>query len=73
MLTIEQLVFLAFAIADVLLFSAAFIRVLNVWLMPEFYVMWILSSQLLWITAFALFVWQYLPMLLKPRIDGRRG
>lgn len=53
------------------LFSAAFIRVLNVWLVPEFYGEWILSSQLLWITAFALFVWHYAPMLVKPRVDGR--
>ncbi|MBU0656109.1 MAG: NnrS family protein, partial [Gammaproteobacteria bacterium] len=56
-----------------LLFSAAFIRVLNVWLVPEFYGEWILSAQLLWITAFALFVWHYAPMLVKPRIDGRYG
>jgi uncharacterized protein involved in response to NO len=56
-----------------LLFSGAFIRVLNTWLVPEFYAMWILSAQLLWITAFALFVWQYAPMLVKPRIDGRYG
>lgn len=55
------------------LFSAAFIRVLNVWLVPEFYGEWILSAQLLWITAFALFVWHYAPMLIKPRIDGRYG
>lgn len=56
-----------------LLFSSAFIRVFNVWLVPEFYAMWILSSQLLWITAFALFVWHYLPMLMKARIDQRYG
>lgn len=55
------------------LFGAAFIRVLNVWLVPEFYGEWILATQLLWITAFSLFLWQYLPMLIKPRIDGRYG
>ncbi|MEB4593326.1 NnrS family protein, partial [Candidatus Thiothrix sp. Deng01] len=55
------------------LFSAAFIRVLNVWLVPEFYGEWILSAQLLWITAFGLFVWSYAPMLVKPRVDGRYG
>lgn len=56
-----------------LLFSAAFIRVLNIWLVPEFYGEWILTAQLLWITAFSLFLWQYLPMLIKPRVDGRYG
>lgn len=56
-----------------LLFAGAFIRVLNTWLVPEFYAMWILSAQILWIAAFALFVWQYAPMLIKPRIDGRYG
>ncbi|MDQ5767456.1 NnrS family protein [Thiothrix subterranea] len=56
-----------------LLFAGAFVRVVNAALVPEFYAMWILSAQLLWITAFALFVWQYAPMLLKPRIDGRYG
>jgi uncharacterized protein involved in response to NO len=55
------------------LFCATFIRVLNTWLVPEFYGEWILSSQLLWITAFVLFVWHYAPMLIKPRIDGRYG
>jgi uncharacterized protein involved in response to NO len=56
-----------------LLFSGAFIRVLNVWLVPEFYAVWILSAQLLWITAFALFMWQYTPMLVRPRADQRYG
>jgi uncharacterized protein involved in response to NO len=56
-----------------LLFAGAFVRVVNIALVPEFYAMWILSAQLLWIAAFALFVWQYAPMLIKPRIDGRYG
>ncbi|MBO0611584.1 NnrS family protein [Thiothrix fructosivorans] len=56
-----------------LLFAGAFVRVVNAALVPEFYAMWILSAQLLWIAAFALFVWQYAPMLIKPRIDGRYG
>ena len=55
------------------LFSAAFIRVWNVWLVPEFYGEWILTAQLLWITAFTVFMWHYAPILIKPRIDGRYG
>ena len=61
------------AVIFLLLFAGAFIRVLNAWLIPEFYAMWILSAQFLWIAAFVLFVWQYAPMLIKPRIDGRYG
>ncbi len=56
-----------------LLFAGAFVRVVNAVVVPEFYAMWILSAQLLWIAAFALFVWQYAPMLIKPRMDGRYG
>lgn len=56
-----------------LLFAGAFVRVVNAAVVPEFYAMWILSAQLLWIAAFALFVWQYAPMLIKPRMDGRYG
>lgn len=55
------------------LFSTAFIRVWNVWLVPEFYGEWILTAQLLWITAFTVFMWHYAPILIKPRIDGRYG
>lgn len=39
----------------------------------ELYNTWILISQLLWIMAFALFVWVNLPHLIKPRIDGAPG
>jgi len=56
-----------------LMFCGAFIRVVNVWIIPEFYAMWILTAQLLWIVAFTLFMWIYLPMLLKPRVDGHYG
>jgi uncharacterized protein involved in response to NO len=55
------------------LFGAAFIRVLNVWLVPEFYGEWILTAQLLWIAAFGLFAWHYVPMLVRPRVDKRYG
>ncbi|QTR48312.1 NnrS family protein [Thiothrix litoralis] len=61
------------AVIFLLLFAGAFIRVLNIWLVPEFYAMWILSAQFLWIAAFVLFLWHYAPMLIKPRIDGRYG
>lgn len=56
-----------------LLLLGAAIRVLAVWLLPQFHAVWILAAQLLWIAAFALFVWKYAPMLLKPRVDGQYG
>jgi uncharacterized protein involved in response to NO len=39
----------------------------------DLYVYWIAISQLLWMTAFAIFVAVYAPMLLAARIDGRDG
>lgn len=37
------------------------------------YMLWINLSALMWIVAFALFSWVYLPILIRPRIDGRPG
>jgi len=42
-------------------------------ILPNSYSLWIGISQLLWILAFGLFCWNYIPMLIKPRIDGRFG
>lgn len=42
-------------------------------LLPSTYGLWIATSQVLWILAFALFSWIYAPMLVKPRVDGRYG
>jgi uncharacterized protein involved in response to NO len=33
----------------------------------------VMVSGWMWALAFALFVWQFAPFLLKPRIDGRPG
>jgi uncharacterized protein involved in response to NO len=30
-------------------------------------------SQLLWVMAFSLFLWVFLPMLFRPRTDGQFG
>jgi len=37
------------------------------------YMTWIVLSQILWITAFAMFLFIYFPMLTKQRADGRHG
>ena len=37
------------------------------------YVLWMGVSQVLWILAFSLFLWVFLPMLFGPRTDGQFG
>ena len=39
----------------------------------DLYIYWIAISQVLWMLAFAIFVFVYAPMLLSARIDGRDG
>ena len=56
-----------------ILFVGVLCRVLLPLLMPDNYPLWIGISQVLWIIAFALFFIIYLPMLIKPRIDGSFG
>jgi uncharacterized protein involved in response to NO len=52
----------------------ATIRVIPPLVAPAEHVLWIGLSQALWITAFALFLFTCLPMLLKPSLDdGRAG
>lgn len=51
----------------------AFIRVVMPMLAPAQYVQWIGVSQLLWIVAFSLFFYLFLPILSQPRTDGRDG
>jgi uncharacterized protein involved in response to NO len=56
-----------------LLLIGTLVRVVAAGLFPQFYALWILMAQFIWIVAFALFVWMYAPMLIKPRVDGRYG
>jgi uncharacterized protein involved in response to NO len=56
----------------VLLF-AAIIRVAGGIFMTEYYVYSIVLSATFWLVAFGLFVIEYMPLLLKPRVDGRPG
>jgi len=41
--------------------------------LPDNYLIWIISSQLLWLIAFVMFVRVYTPILTKPRLDGQFG
>jgi len=52
---------------------AAVARVLLPWLLPQWYGAWVLAAQLAWMLGFALLLWHYAPMLVRPRLDGRRG
>jgi uncharacterized protein involved in response to NO len=37
------------------------------------YTAWIAAAQVLWVLGFALFSAVYIPMLIRPRVDGCRG
>lgn len=48
-------------------------RVLLPIIVPEHYLLWLGIAQAAWLTAFALLVWVYAPILAKPRADGLPG
>ena len=55
------------------LFAAYIARVLFPMIAPMHYLLWLGIAQAAWLVAFALFVWVYAPILLKPRADGKPG
>jgi len=56
-----------------LLAAAAVVRVFGAALLPLPYTAVIVLAAALWTAAFVLFLWVYAPMLLRPRVDGKRG
>lgn len=52
---------------------AALIRVFAPAIFPDRYGEIVMASGMLWIGAFALFLWIYAPILARPRVDGRPG
>lgn len=48
-------------------------RVLLPMIAPSHNLLWVGMAQAAWLTAFALFVWVYAPILVKPRTDGMPG
>jgi len=56
-----------------ILFCGALVRVVFPLLFAGHYLLWIAVSQTLWITVFALFLYLYTPILIRPRIDGKWG
>ena len=63
----------AMTAAFVLVNIAALVRVAGPVLWPAGYVFWILLAGTCWIIAYAIFVYYYTPMLLRPRVDGKPG
>ena len=53
--------------------SGAVVRVVFPLFNMNLYIYWIGLSQVMWIIAFALFVYAYAPMLLSARVDGKDG
>ena len=58
-------------VSFVLINLAVLLRVFGPVLLPDAYVLWVELSAGLWVLAFLLFAWEYLPMLLRSRIDGQ--
>ncbi len=54
-----------------IMLAALLIRVLIPQLAPSLYLACIHAAATCWLLAFGLLGWRYIPMLLKPRIDGR--
>lgn len=55
------------------LFAAYVTRVLLPLIDPAHSLLWIGIAQAAWLIAFAVFVWVYVPILVKPRADGMPG
>ena len=56
-----------------LLLAGTLVRVIAPLVNGSDYIAWIAMSQVFWILGFGLFLVSYLPMLIRPRVDGRRG
>jgi len=56
-----------------LMLLAAIFRVVMPLISMSQYTLWVGVSQALWISSFVIFSFVYIPMLIKPRIDGQYG
>ena len=61
------------ALSFVLMNLGALVRVFGPAAFPEKYALWVDISSGLWVLAFGLFSWRYVPLLLRPRVDGKPG
>ena len=55
------------------LLAAYVARVLLPVVAPGYYLLWLEITQAAWLFSFAVFVWIYAPILIKPRADGMPG
>lgn len=60
-------------VAFVSITGAAVVRVMGPWLAPGRYIESLWAAGMLWTLSFALFVWVYGRVLLRPRVDGKPG
>lgn len=60
-------------VAYVLVSAAALIRVFGPWLIPRYYLGVLAVSIAAWVAAFLIFLAVYVPVLCRPRPDGRVG
>lgn len=60
-------------VSFVLMNAAALVRVFGPAAWPERYALWVDASAGLWVLAFSLFAYGYVPLLLRPRVDGKPG
>ncbi len=56
-----------------ILMMGSVVRVFFPLFIPDYYLNWIILSQVFWVAGFSLFVIVYLPILIKSRIDGQFG
>jgi len=56
-----------------ILLISCFTRVILPLIDPMRYQLWMGMALIAWIISFALFIWVYLPVLFKPRVDGKPG
>ena len=61
------------ALVFVALMVSLLARVALPMLVPAWTLEWMVVAQAAWLYAFAVFLWIYAPMLLRPRVDGQPG
>ena len=61
------------ALAFVAMNLAALVRVFGTAWAGTAYLIWVDVSAVLWVLGLGLFTWHYVPILLRPRIDGKPG
>lgn len=55
------------------LLLTALVRVFLPMIAPERLMLWVQVSAVLWSLSFALYLWRYAPILIRPRADGQPG